>query len=228
VAVSDGLLIGRLAVALLLSSAIGVEREFRRKPAGLRTVTLVGVGAAIAMMVSKYGFGDMQGSHISLDPSRIAAQIVSGVGFLGAGIIFVRRDSVSGLTTAAVVWVTAMIGMAVGAGMLAIASIATLVQFIVALGYPSIVRHVPRSPWAPVPISVEYYDARGVLRDVLGELTSRGFSVSHLTVERKAIDTGLVAVAMQVVGKGPSSDLAVAISALDGVVSVATGEGETG
>ena len=97
---SNWVLLGRLGLALALSSSIGVEREFRRKAAGLRTITLVGVGAALAMIVSKYGFGDMHGADMSLDASRVAAQIVSGIGFLGAGIIFVRRDTVAGLTTA--------------------------------------------------------------------------------------------------------------------------------
>src|SRR3954454_17506953 len=159
---SDPELIGRIAVALLLSSAIGLEREFRRKPAGLRTVSLVGVGAAVAMIVSKYGFGDMTGPNVSLDPSRVAAQIVSGIGFLGAGIIFVRRDSVSGLTTAAVIWLTAMIGMAAGAGMIAVAIGATATHFVVAVGFPAVVRWLPRSPWAPTPVKVTYVDHRGV------------------------------------------------------------------
>src|SRR3954471_4781193 len=101
---SDPELIGRIAVALLLWSAIGLEREFRRKPAGLRTLAVVGVGAAVAMTVSKYGFSDLTAPNVSLDPSRVAAQIVSGIGFLGAGIIIVRRNNIAGLTTAAVVW----------------------------------------------------------------------------------------------------------------------------
>ncbi len=99
---------GELGVAVLLSAAIGLEREIRQKDAGLRTHTLVGIGAALFMLTSKYGFTDMlAGRLVSLDPSRMAAQIVSGIGFLGAGLIFVRRDAVRGLTTAAAVWVTA-------------------------------------------------------------------------------------------------------------------------
>jgi putative Mg2+ transporter-C (MgtC) family protein len=87
--------IGELAMAFLLSMLIGVEREIRQKSAGLRTHTLVGVGAALFMLISKYGFNDvLRPGLVELDPSRMAAQIVSGVGFLGAGLIFVRRDSV--------------------------------------------------------------------------------------------------------------------------------------
>jgi putative Mg2+ transporter-C (MgtC) family protein len=107
----------RLGLALVLSSAIGVEREIRQKTAGLSTYTLVGVGSAAFMLVSIFGFSDAVGqAHVSLDPSRVAAQIVSGIGFIGGGIIFVRRDSVRGLTTAAGVWVTAAVGMACGGG----------------------------------------------------------------------------------------------------------------
>src|ERR1700742_5083242 len=95
-------LIWRLGLALALSASIGLDRELRQKSAGLRTYTLVGVGSALFMLISKYGFYDvLVPNEIVLDPSRVAAQIVSGSGFLGAGLIFVRRDSVRGLTTAA-------------------------------------------------------------------------------------------------------------------------------
>jgi putative Mg2+ transporter-C (MgtC) family protein len=109
---------GELGLALLLSAAIGIEREMRQKSAGLRTYTLVGTGAALFMLISKYGFTDvLQTGRVVLDPSRVAAQIVSGIGFLGAGLIFVRRDSVRGLTTAAGVWVTAAIGLTATGGL---------------------------------------------------------------------------------------------------------------
>ena len=106
--------IGELGLAFVLSALIGVEREIRQKSAGLRTYTLVGLAAALIMLVSKYGFGDVLSERVVLDPSRIAAQIVTGIGFIGGGLIFVRRDSVRGLTTAAIVWLTAAVGMACG------------------------------------------------------------------------------------------------------------------
>jgi putative Mg2+ transporter-C (MgtC) family protein len=218
-------LIGRLAIALLLSSLIGLEREFRRKPAGMRTLAVVGVGAAVAMTVSKYGFSDMSGPNISLDPSRVAAQIVSGIGFLGAGIIIVRRNNIAGLATAAVVWLTAMIGMAVGAGMIAIAVAATFAHFIVAVGYPAVVRRIPRSPWTPIPVAVTYVDQRGVLRDVLTELTKRGASVEEVSVA-PANGGGLVEVKLQLVGKTPAPELTSAIAQLEGVVAVRGGNSE--
>ena len=116
-------LLWRLAVALGLSSAIGLEREMRQKSAGLRTHSLVGLGAALFVLVSTYGFSDvLDQDHVVLDPSRVAAQIVSGIGFIGGGLIFVRRDSVRGLTTAAGVWVTAAVGTAAGAGLAILAT----------------------------------------------------------------------------------------------------------
>lgn len=109
--------VGELGLGLLLSAVIGLEREVRQKSAGLRTHTLAGVGAALFMLVSKYGFSDvLRTGQVVVDPSRVAAQVVTGSGFLGAGLIFVRRDSVHGLTTAASVWVTAAVGAAAGAG----------------------------------------------------------------------------------------------------------------
>lgn len=108
----------RLIIAGVLGALIGLEREKRFKEAGLRTHFLVAIGSAILMIISKYGFADMLGNDgIGVDPSRIAAQVVSGVGFLGAGMILVQRQSIHGLTTAAGIWTTAAIGMAIGSGM---------------------------------------------------------------------------------------------------------------
>lgn len=103
----------RILMAGLLGTAIGFERKNRNKMAGIRTHAIVALGAALMMVVSKYGFSDI----VDYDASRVASQIVSGVGFLGAGIIFVRNsNSISGLTTAAGIWATAGVGMSMGAG----------------------------------------------------------------------------------------------------------------
>ena len=117
-------LITRIVIAGLLGGIIGAEREFRAKIAGTRTHLLVAVGAALMMIVSRYGF-DGQG-----DPGRVAAQIVSGIGFIGAGAIMVNRHAVHGLTTAAGIWVAAGIGMAVASGMYAIGIATTLISLI--------------------------------------------------------------------------------------------------
>jgi hypothetical protein len=114
--------IGELGLAFVLSSLIGLEREWRQKSAGLRTHTLVGMGAALFIIIGKYGFNDvLSDGRVILDPSRIAAGVVSGIGFIGGGLLFVRGDIVRGLTTAAIVWMTAAIGMACGAALVLLA-----------------------------------------------------------------------------------------------------------
>ena len=121
----------RILVAALLGGAIGLERGFRAKEAGFRTHFLVALGSAVFMILSAHGFGDVQLSESQrLDVSRIAAQVVSGIGFIGAGTIIFQRQAVHGLTTAAGLWVTASIGMAAGAGMYVIAGFTTLLVLI--------------------------------------------------------------------------------------------------
>ncbi|HLE58829.1 MAG TPA: MgtC/SapB family protein [Candidatus Limnocylindria bacterium] len=119
-------LAGRLVVGLLLGAAIGFERELRGHSAGLRTHALVSLGAALFTVISAYGF-----SGEAVDPTRIAAQIVSGIGFIGAGTILQHRGSVRGLTTAASLWSVAAIGMAAGAGLLGMAVIGTVLILVV-------------------------------------------------------------------------------------------------
>src|SRR5690242_20128477 len=117
----------RLGLALLFGALVGLERERGERAAGLRTLALVALGSCLVMIVSTFGFADILGTRdVVLDPSRIAAQVVSGIGFLGAGTILLRKEIVKGLTTAAAIWVVAAIGLACGAGLLLEASFATL------------------------------------------------------------------------------------------------------
>ncbi|QRX81494.1 MgtC/SapB family protein [Glaciimonas sp. PAMC28666] len=177
--------IGELGLAFVLSALIGMEREMRQKSAGLRTHTLVGLGAALIMLISKYGFTDVLSTGlVVVDPSRVAAQVVSGIGFIGGGLIFVRRDSVRGLTTAAIVWLTASVGMACGAGLPILAVLATAAHFVVVFTFPHIALRLPKSRWAPSVLQISYEDGRDVLRDVLLACTQHDFSVSRLKVER--------------------------------------------
>lgn len=119
----------RLAVAGLLGAVIGFEREYREQDAGLRTHMLVAMGSALFTLVSAFGFHDILGQSgpllVRLDPSRIAAQVVSGIGFLGAGAIIRNGLTVRGLTTAASLWLVAAIGMAAGASLYSGAVVAT-------------------------------------------------------------------------------------------------------
>lgn len=124
-------LILRLMVAMLLGAAIGLEREYHAKEAGLRTHLLVALGACLFMILSIYGFDFMlDRDHVSFDPSRIASQVVTGIGFIGAGTIILQRQMVRGLTTAAGLWVTAAIGLACGNGMYVIAVVTTAIVLI--------------------------------------------------------------------------------------------------
>jgi putative Mg2+ transporter-C (MgtC) family protein len=125
----------RLIVAALLGGIVGVERERLERAAGLRTHALVGVGSALFMMVSAFGFADVLGTpNVGLDPSRVAAQVVSGIGFLGAGTIILQREIIRGLTTAASVWAVAAIGLAVGGGLYAAAIGATIIALVILAG----------------------------------------------------------------------------------------------
>ncbi len=118
----------KLAVSVLLGGLIGLEREVRLKSAGLRTMIFISLGATVFTMVSIKIGGDK-------DPARIAASIVTGVGFLGAGVILRQEGRVRGLTTAAAIWITAALGMAVGAGYHVLAASATLVSLLVLTGF---------------------------------------------------------------------------------------------
>ena len=124
----------RIFVAAMLGGFIGLEREWRAKEAGLRTHFLVALGSALFMIVSAYGFSDVQmdGLTSRWDVSRVAAQVVSGIGFIGAGTIIFRKaeNIVSGLTTAAGLWVTAAIGLACGGGLYVLAIASTLLVLV--------------------------------------------------------------------------------------------------
>lgn len=134
-------LLSRLILAALLGSVIGFERERLNWAAGLRTHMLVCVGSALIMLVSAFGFADVLGQKdVVLDPSRVAAQVVSGIGFLGAGSILMRGEIVRGLTTAASLWSVAGIGLAVGGGMYVGAVGATVIILIILAGVKPIER----------------------------------------------------------------------------------------
>lgn len=122
----------RLVVASLCGALIGYERAIQRKSAGVRTHIVVAFSSALFMIVSKYGFNDLiKISGMEFDASRIAAQVVSGISFIGAGTILVKKDQISGLTTAAGIWATAAIGMAIGSGLYFLGVLATALLFII-------------------------------------------------------------------------------------------------
>ncbi|BFH60015.1 MULTISPECIES: MgtC/SapB family protein [Paenibacillus] len=189
----------RLAVAGLLGAIIGLERELRAKEAGLRTHFLVSVGSALIMLVSQYGFSEVLGmDHVALDPSRVAAQAVSGIGFLGAGMIIIERKMVRGLTTAAGVWATSGIGLTIGSGMYA-AGISATILVMIGLELLSMIFKTGRA----LNISFEL-ESKESVQPILESLALRKISISsyemvqdsehpgmyHLKIEGKAKHNG--------------------------------------
>ncbi|MFF7729954.1 MgtC/SapB family protein [Streptomyces sp. NPDC008001] len=217
-----------LGLALLLSSLIGLERELQQKSAGLRTHTLVGVGSALFMEVSIHGFGAVAGLvGARQDPSRVAAQIVSGIGFIGGGLIFVRRDAVHGLTTAATIWLTCAVGMACGGGLPLLGAAATLVHFLVVRGYPVVTRRMALVPGDRVELHLSYRTRRGLLGRVLALCTQRGFRVTDVHIEPepaaearekgKGKEAGVV---LSLEGRGPAYPLVEELTDWDGILGV--------
>ncbi len=139
--------IGQLLLAFVLSSVIGLERQWRDKSAGLRIYSSVGTSAALLTLVSKYGFMDVLiTGQVTSDPARVAAQIVTGVGFLGAGLILTRHGTVRGLTTAATMWETAAIGIAAGAGLWLLALAVTALHMISVVVYEAVSKRIGSDP----------------------------------------------------------------------------------
>ncbi len=172
----------RIGVAGLLGAMIGIEREIRSKEAGLKTHFLVAVGSALIMVVSKYAFSDIVfEEHMSLDPSRIAAQVVSGVGFLGAGTIIIQKQAVKGLTTAAGLWATAGIGLAIGAGMYVVGIGATI---LVLIGLEIVSRIFKVQCLFPQNIAVQMFvNKHEAVQQILETLQVKGIPILSYEVE---------------------------------------------
>jgi putative Mg2+ transporter-C (MgtC) family protein len=210
--------VGELGLAFALSALVGLEREWRQKSAGMRTHALVGGGAALFVLVSKHGFSDIVGANVSFDPSRVAAQIVTGIGFIGGGLIFVRGDIVRGLTTAAIVWFTAAIGMACGAGLWVLALAATAAHFVVVIGFARLSRALPHA--GDTALRVLYEDGRGVLRRILAVCDQHGFAIAHFNTSQQ--DDTTVVLMLDLLGRAPLTDVVAAIHDLAGVLEVGT------
>jgi len=214
-----------LLAAFGLTALIGLERTIQGKSAGLRTQTIVGTSAALIMLVSKYGFGDLSAGAVVLDPSRVAAQIVSGIGFLGAGIIITRRGAVHGLTTAAAVWESAAVGMAVGAGLLLLAIAVVVLHFVSALAFSSVEHQLAAKLRGTTRVHIIYENGRGVLREVLRISGQRKWQLTELDADAHDIDDGEVRVTMTLSGAkmGNATDI---FADVDGVVAVLRADDE--
>jgi putative Mg2+ transporter-C (MgtC) family protein len=192
-----------LLAAFGLTAIIGLERTIQGKVAGLRTQTIVGTSSALILLVSKYGFGDVLTAHnIVLDPSRVAAQVVSGIGFLGAGIIITRRGAVHGLTTAAAVWESAAIGLAAGAGLLLLAAAVVALHFVSALAFNVVERQLTARLRGTIRLHIIYDNGRGVLREILRVCGQKNWQLTELDADDGNIDRDQVGVTMTLSGNG--------------------------
>jgi putative Mg2+ transporter-C (MgtC) family protein len=180
------------------------------------------------VLVSKYGFNDVLSPGRSVvDPSRVAAQILTGIGFIGAGLIFVRRNSVHGLTTAAGVWLTAAVGAAAGAGLPVIAALGTAGYFFVPVALRALGEVVPRSSTAVSTLRVRYHAGQGTLRRVLDEVSGRGSTVDEFSTGPApggGYGALLVELTIQLHGRRSVNDLAAHLAQLDGVDGAAASD----
>lgn len=194
----------RLVLAALFGTIIGLDREYREKEAGFRTHFLVSLGSALMMIVSQYGFSEiLTHDGVSLDPSRIAAQVVSGIGFIGAGTIIFNHQIVRGLTTATSLWATAGIGLTAGAGMSWLALAATILTLVALEGLSLVFRSLGSRRMVVV---FSASDRAGVA-DTLDRIRTDGYMVvSYEVVPQVVGGDGITYRVTMVVKAKPGSD----------------------
>ena len=194
----------RLVLAAIFGTIIGLDREYREKEAGFRTHFLVSLGSALMMIVSQYGFSEiLTHDGVSLDPSRIAAQVVSGIGFIGAGTIIFNHQIVRGLTTAASLWATAGIGLTAGAGMSWLALAATILTLVALEGLSLVFRSLGSRRMVVV---FSASDRTGVA-DTLDRIRTDGYMVvSYEVVPQVVGGDGITYWVTMVVKAKPGSD----------------------
>lgn len=200
----------RLALAALLGSIVGLERQRHDWAAGLRTHMLVCVGATLAMIVSMDGFGDVIGKPgVGLDPSRVAAQVISGIGFLGAGtILFMKSEIVKGLTTAAGLWTVAAIGLAVGGGLYIPATATTVIVFIILAAIKPIERKLfDRNKYTA--INLEGGKSQLDIHGIQEILSKHLIQIKEVKLTSPDIDTDRIRIAIQKTSSKDPESLAV-------------------
>lgn len=180
-------LIIRILVASICGGLIGIERNLRFKEAGIRTHMIVALGSALMMAVSKYGFLDALRHQGSYDVSRIAANVITGVSFLGAGVIFVRGISIRGLTTAAGIWATSGIGIALGAGMYVVGVSATLIMIILQVILHHAAGGIDNFTMSEVSLTVDY--SPGVTDNIITLLKEHGMTVQKFNAVKGSDNT---------------------------------------
>lgn len=205
----------RVLAAAVFCGLMGLERQLRHKNAGVRTHALVGMGACLFTIIGMHPLlGETSG-----DPMRVAAQVVSGIGFLGAGVIFVNRDAVRGMTTAAGIWLSAAIGMACGAGILLLAAVTTAMYLIIVAGIGPMLHRLPGGDRRML-VRLTYRDGLGTLRRVLTAATEMDFQSSVVSTRQlRGSDPTRVEVVVRFTGGLPLRDLVAEVSEIDGMES---------
>ncbi len=216
----------RLLSATLCAGVIGLERERAEMSAGLRTHALVGLGSALIMIASAFGFSDVLGTpNVVLDPSRMAAQVVSGIGFLGAGTILVQQQIVRGLTTAASIWAVAAIGLSIGGGLYVPALIATALALIVLEVMRPLERRLAQV-WREQTIRTVFDPSIVSLEKILSTVENLGLQVSNISVSAQAADGTYTADLKLLKRKHRSAELALhALAGVPGVKRSTTASG---
>lgn len=182
----------RLVLAFLCGGIIGLEREHKHRPAGFRTHILICTGAALCTLISQYIISDMStifGTTVTCDPARLGAQVVSGMSFIGAGTIIVtKRRQVKGLTTAAGLWTTAIIGLSAGVGFYEITLFSTLLIFITEILFSKL-EWISSAKVRSTNIYIEYND-QAKLSDIIDKMKSLDVSIGHMEISKSSSDHG--------------------------------------
>ncbi len=180
----------RLAIACICGACVGFERSRRFKDAGVRTHVMVTLGAALIMIVSKYGFQDIPALEMmKVDASRVASNVVTGVGFLGAGVIFFKGTSIKGLTTAAGIWTTAGIGLALGAGLYFIGIASAVIMIIAQFFLHRVLKSV--DSYSTSEMSVSLVNEPGVIEDFKNQLSDDNLAIQTCKIIKNA-DEGTI------------------------------------
>jgi putative Mg2+ transporter-C (MgtC) family protein len=207
----------RLAIAAVLGMIVGFERERQNQPAGLRTHTILAIGSCLAMTISINLAMQFQPLVPNGDPARLAAQVVSGIGFLGAGAILRYGTSVKGLTTAASLWTNAMVGLAVGAGHY-FAAVATTVMLIAILVLLNVLEKKWIKGFETITVSVTAFHNPGLLEDLLQMLKSLKKKVLSISLESDLPEDKYTAnVVVKTIADDPMRDLRSALEKIPGV-----------
>jgi putative Mg2+ transporter-C (MgtC) family protein len=210
----------RLLLAAALGSAVGWERERLQWAAGLRTHMLVSVGSCLMIIVSAYGFSSVLSARVVLDPSRVAAQVVTGVGFLGAGSIILRNEAVKGLTTAASLWAVAGVGLAAGAGLYSAAVGTTIIILIILAGLKPLEDRY-RASRTNLELKIKARQgglSLGVLEQALGGRASRVKRIVVQAAEQAGEDD--VTLLLTRVSAADTADIIHRLEAVEGVLTI--------